>query len=582
MTTAAPSRASQATSTVELFASFGIAVFPGPYGEKGSRAKDWPRIDFRTAREMTLGELRRREVNIVLRTGPQLAAIDIDGKDGIDPHTALEGLLLILPAGVAVYRTSRGFGVLLKPKRALGDGALAAYGAELFTDGHLVNIPPSRHPDGVDYVWVVPPGGILPEVDLEALGLVPEAPPAAGAQDCRRNGKAPPASPEDQRDFERLMAGLGIVPRHGGRETFRCTRHSDRERSLSVDWDACVFNDFSTGSACVLEGGGGIRKLRELVGEEPPVRPKQVSQQPNSISVVAAGGQRIDPEVERSRLVRAMKQSSWDWAFDRKTGRTLWEDVLECHIAQVKYLCDSGHRVALPRSCGFPLCPTCVPTRLRADFRRHSDNLPTRLALFRVTPPAGVGGRNEIGRWVRSWRRKSNLTAGFFGIRLRIERPDVLLVLPADQVPAGIVSDPLATLVAADVPLDEAVAWYVEMFQEEISSWRTPDEMLNLLAAVKGRRRFQGFGKYYANKEPNANGDDDQLFTGEPKKLYRASGGSAKGGGRALGCPICGSRMRLVGIAVSAEGMRWDSTHGCYLWDTDRRSTAAAITRPWQ
>lgn len=149
-------------------------------------------------------------------------------------------------------------------------------------------------------------------------------------------------------------------------------------------------------------------------------------------------------------------------------------------MALVKYECNNGHRVALPKSCGFPLCSICMPSRLCADFRRHSDHLPTRLALFRVTPPAGVRGRNEIGRWVRSWRRKSNLTAGFFGIRLRIERPDVLLVLPADQVPAGIVSDPLATLVAADVPLDEAVAWYVEMFQEEISSWRTPDEMLNL------------------------------------------------------------------------------------------------------
>lgn len=86
------------------------------------------------------------------------------------------------------------------------------------------------------------------------------------------------------------------------------------------------------------------------------------------------------------------------------------------------------------------------------------------------------------------------------------------------------------------------------------------------LAAVKGRRRFQGFGKYYANKERNEKVDGDQLFTEEPKKLYRASGGSAKGGGRALGCPICGSRMRLVGIVVSAEGMSWDSTHGCYLW----------------
>lgn len=158
VTTAAPSRASQATSTVELFASFGIAVFPGPYGEKGSRAKDWPRIDFRTAREMTLAELGRHDANLVLRTGPELGAIDIDGKGGVNPSAALERLLGILPDGVAAYRASRGFGVLLKPKRVLGDGLLPAYGAELFTAGHLVNIPPSRHPSGIDYEWVIPPG----------------------------------------------------------------------------------------------------------------------------------------------------------------------------------------------------------------------------------------------------------------------------------------------------------------------------------------------------------------------------------------------------------------------------------------
>ncbi len=227
-----------------------------------------------------------------------------------------------------------------------------------------------------------------------------------------------------------------------------------------------------------------------------------------------------------------------------------------------------GHPIALPKSCGFPLCPMCIPTRLRADFRRHSDNLPASVALFLVTPPAGVTGRDDIGTWFRGWRRKRNLAAGLYGVRFRVGRPDVLLVLPADQVPAAIVSDPAATLAAADVTLNLAIVWYVEMFLQEIASWNTPEEMLTLLAAVKGRRRFQGFGKYYATMKVDETAGDERLFTEEPKRLYRVAGGSAKGGSKPSACPICGARMRVVGIAPSAEGMVWDAKHGCYWWGT--------------
>lgn len=37
---------------------------------------------------------------------------------------------------------------------------------------------------------------------------------------------------------------------------------------------------------------------------------------------------RVDPEIERSRLVWAMKESGTAWPFDHATGRTLWEGVL--------------------------------------------------------------------------------------------------------------------------------------------------------------------------------------------------------------------------------------------------------------
>lgn len=419
----------------------------------------------------------------------------------------------------------------------------------------------------------------LPVVDLEALGLMPRRQQGAALANGHRprSGHGNPASPEIKTEFARLVAKLGIILRRGGRELVKCTQHEDRTRSLTVDYDQAWLRCHSTSSGCPLEGTHGVRFLRQFLDEEPLPRARR------SESAVKPGqgghGSRVHPENERSRLMRTVKETIH--AFDRTTGRDLWEKILECHVAQVKYECVSlGHRIAVPFSCGFPICPICMPTRLRADFRRHTEHLPARLALFLVTPPEGVKDRTDIGSWFRRWRRNGELSGGFYGQRFRVGRPDVLLVLPADEVPAGLVSDTHATLVAADVSLDQAVDWYVDMFLEETASWTTPEEMLILLTAVKGRRRFQGFGQYYANKEgsektASENPDDEQLFTEKPKKLYRASGGSAKGGSKAITCPICGSRMRAVGIAPSSEGMEWDAKYNCRRWGTGPPSRAA-------
>ena len=256
--TSSAARVSQTIVAVNLFASLGIAVFPGPYGDKGSRVRGWPRIDAATARAITLAESRRRDINVVLRTGSELAAIDIDGKYGVDAAVALECLLAILPEGVAVYRSLRGFGILFRPKRVFGDGLLPAYGAELFTAGHLINIPPSRHPSGIDYEWLIAPGDGLPIVDLEALGLLPDD--AAATEPKVRRRCTPTPTPEvTQADFERLMASVGISPRRAKQELHRCPWHDDREASLSINWEAAVFNCFA---GC---GAGGVRELRTLV-----------------------------------------------------------------------------------------------------------------------------------------------------------------------------------------------------------------------------------------------------------------------------------------------------------------------------
>jgi hypothetical protein len=125
-----------------------------------------------------------------------------------------------------------------------------------------------------------------------------------------------------------------------------------------------------------------------------------------------------------------------------------------------------------------------------------------------------------------------------------------------------LLADPAVTLVAADVDRYEAQAWYCEGFLEEVTSWGTPEELQVLLAAVKGRRRFQGFGKSYGQRKTDDGehllaGESKQLSTGSespsPKKVYKASGGAAKGGSKAVICDVCGGRMRFLGIASTPE-----------------------------
>src|SRR6266568_5139507 len=89
-------------------------------------------------------------------------------------------------------------------------------------------------------------------VDLEALGLLPEQ-PVHSTNGHRRTGKAPPASPEDRREFERLMSLARVQPRRGGDELLRCPSpdHVDEDPSCSVNWPAAVFNCH----ACGAHGG---------------------------------------------------------------------------------------------------------------------------------------------------------------------------------------------------------------------------------------------------------------------------------------------------------------------------------------
>ncbi|HXG36089.1 MAG TPA: bifunctional DNA primase/polymerase, partial [Dehalococcoidia bacterium] len=294
-------RRREALDVVEMFQAWGIAVFPGPFGQKGTRVKGWPDLDSARAAAICRQAAQRGRLNIAARTGPQLAVIDLDGREGVDPEQALERLRALLPANVAVSRTGKGFHVLFRPKKCLGNGLLPGYGAELFTESHLVNLPPSRHPSGVDYAWEIPPGGNLPLVDLKALGLEPEPAEPAGAANgngARRNGRAAPASAEDQEEFRRLMARVNIYPRRGGEEIFHCPWHPDGRRpNLSVNWEGAAFICWSP--QCGVRGRIGT--LRRLLGEEGQ-RPRNGKGSSGQVASPGHAGGQDDADFRKSEI----------------------------------------------------------------------------------------------------------------------------------------------------------------------------------------------------------------------------------------------------------------------------------------
>jgi hypothetical protein len=391
---------------------------------------------------------------------------------------------------------------------------------------------------------VAPPTLKLSEWITDLKNLPPASLP-------RNNGHLTPAKPEVQTEFRRLMAGEGVQPKRGGQELVRCPWHADTRASLSVNWEAAVFNCQS------CDKQGGLRRLRQIVGEPDLRKVVRGAASIQTSNVPPAGqvhaGLKLDAERERLRLAGAMKQAGLS-EFNRATGRALYETVIECHRAFSKYECpNDGKRKVRASSCGFRLCPSCLPSRLRADFRRHRDNLPDRVSLYVWKPNdanASLSRRRDTSDAFKRWRRDQGLTAGFYGVRAKLRNGvanfDVLLVLPSGVT----LSDGNVTAVAEKVDLDAAIEWYVQMFLEEAVSWRTPEEMLDLRAAVKGNRRFQGFGQHYGRSESVG---EKQLSSDTPKRLGKVAAGSGKGGGREPVLCDCGARMRFVGMALTKE-----------------------------
>ena len=140
-----------------------------------------------------------------------LGHIDFDGIGGVDADVALERARVLFPAA-PVPKTSAGrWRMYFWSAREIPDAVLPELGAEIAANPGRLSIMHGVHPSGSDYEWVEPPAHDLSLIDVDALGLVVE-PKAHQPYTGQRPGRElANASPQQAREFETLMARVGVV-----------------------------------------------------------------------------------------------------------------------------------------------------------------------------------------------------------------------------------------------------------------------------------------------------------------------------------------------------------------------------------
>lgn len=105
----------------------------------------------------------RPNINWAVRCGENLAVLDFDSDEAFHNFIANHNL----PAGCPIVKTGRGFHIWAKPKAPVASCRLD--GLEVKCKGAYVVAPPSVHPSGKPYTFVVAPSAKLPEIDIERL-----------------------------------------------------------------------------------------------------------------------------------------------------------------------------------------------------------------------------------------------------------------------------------------------------------------------------------------------------------------------------------------------------------------------------
>ena len=393
---------------LNLYQELGIPVLPGPVHEKGCRVPGWPTIPPEQCWQLSREAIERGPCNLVGRVGDGLAVLDLDGKAGTpkevwaemedrwrkpialyatahrldfwDAMDELEAKAELAPSPsslvcglLMVVKTARGFHFWVRAKESVGDGFSSLFGGEILSHSHLVNLPPSIHPDGSTYSiegthLVNPDGSVCRDneaeharlgivdhpwrtllrpaqpLDLRALGLVPDLPKRNVNRPTRNGSQSTKesASVSSQHEFVHLMAQVGVHRANREQECHICPWHDDSHESLSVSWPAALFYCHSCGEQ------GGIGRLRQLLGMNSQITNEKEGHPPG-VSV-------INVQTLRDRLAMspALGQQS--------------KAMADCKRFVMVRECSGGHKTAAaPVTCGIQLCPICGPDRLARD-----------------------------------------------------------------------------------------------------------------------------------------------------------------------------------------------------------------------
>ncbi len=578
------------TSTLRSFEGLGIAVFPAKKGTKGTYVAGWPEITVPEAHSLTRAELDRGPVNLAARTGHGWAVIDLDSKNGAGADQMLALLRQRLGSAVAaVVRTRRGFHIWARVSEAVGNGYCSFIGGEIFSGPHLTMLPPSIHPEGAEYTWVVEPHGADAVADLRALGLAPDLPSGAG-RDAGHLRKPQPATPDVQEEFGRLMAAAGVLRRGSRAQTLTlCPWHRDRLPSLSINWEAAVFYCFSVHCGA----HGGIGSLHDRVRTDTPTcRQWTVGAADSHGRITDDRGEDhpgdnlgcADVDAATEHLALGLEQLGL-----HERGRS----VRDCrHYFRVGKCTQCARTPAYPISCSDPLCPRCMPGRLAADWERHRAALPEKLTLLRLRPrgPAGIpsGVLKRIRSRFREWRGRSHIGAGVYGARLdRDSGAVILLAIPAElPVPESSLAFDVEVVARKQDPRS-FVRWLQVEYVREAQDWRTPDELQVLIEETRGRRRFQGFGGVYGEveKDPDREEEPDMDIPSKtdvaerPKPLSRISGGGLNGkhSRGEHSCPFCGGAVELYPFTVPAGQVERIGDHWIWRGQCPSATTVASL-----
>jgi hypothetical protein len=198
-------------------------------------------------------------LGVVTGTVSGIAVLDVDPRHGGEAALArLEERRGPLPITPEVRTGGGGRHLWFDLGSALASTVVGS-GLDLKADGGMVVAPPSVHASGGRYRWR--PGGAPDVLDLAPLPGWLEIP--EGLRPGGPGGGGPPRTTGEQETFARTWARAGIVLEPGDRY-YRCPFHDDHEPSLHVDAEGCRWYCFGCGI------GGGIGRLREMLGESEP------------------------------------------------------------------------------------------------------------------------------------------------------------------------------------------------------------------------------------------------------------------------------------------------------------------------